>query len=42
MCSSDLTLLNGTHRASYQRGYYAKLGWEERDGMASFALWLRD
>ena len=37
-----MTLLNGTHRASYQRGYYAKLGWEERDGMASFALWLRD
>lgn len=37
-----MTLLNGTHRDSYRRGYYAKLGWEERDGMASFALWLRD
>lgn len=37
-----MTLLNGTHRDSYARGYYAKLGWEERDGMASFALWLRD
>ena len=37
-----MTLLNGRHRDSYARGYYARLGWEERDGMASFALWLRD
>jgi GNAT superfamily N-acetyltransferase len=37
-----MTLLNGTHRDSYIRGYYASRGWEERDGMASFALWLQD
>jgi GNAT superfamily N-acetyltransferase len=37
-----MTLLNGTHRASYRRGYYAARGWEEREGMASFVLWLAE
>ncbi len=37
-----LTLLNGRHRTSYARGYYTSRGWEERDGMASFVLWLQD
>ena len=37
-----MTLLNGRHRDSYARGYYAARGWEEREGMASFVLWLAD
>lgn len=32
-----LMLLNGRHRESYERGFYAKQGWEEREGMANFA-----
>lgn len=37
-----MTLLNGKHRDSYARGYYTSRGWEEREGMASFVLWLAD
>jgi GNAT superfamily N-acetyltransferase len=31
-----LMLLNFRHRESYQRGFYAKLGWEERPEAANF------
>jgi len=31
-----LMLLNGRHRESYQRGFYTKNGWEERDSFANF------
>lgn len=31
-----LDLLNSKERESYQRGFYAKHGWEERPGMANF------
>lgn len=31
-----LSLLNGKHRDSYQRGFYTKHGWEERPYMANF------
>lgn len=37
-----MTLLNGRERASYTRGYYASRGWQERDDVASFVLWLRE
>jgi GNAT superfamily N-acetyltransferase len=35
-----LTLLNGKHRESYDRGFYTKNGWEERDLMANFVYWV--
>jgi GNAT superfamily N-acetyltransferase len=31
-----LSLINGKHRDSYQRNFYQKQGWEERDLMANF------
>ena len=34
--------LHGVTLATMVEYLVAKLGWEERDGMASFALWLRD
>lgn len=37
-----LTLLNGTERASYERQYYRKRGWQERDDVAGFVLLLQD
>ncbi len=37
-----LSLLNGRHRESYQRGFYEKNGWEERLGMANFVYLLAD
>jgi GNAT superfamily N-acetyltransferase len=36
-----LTLLNGKHRESYERGFYIKKGWEERERMANFVYWVR-
>lgn len=33
----QLMLLNNRQRPSYQRGFYAKQGWLERDNMANFA-----
>lgn len=36
-----LSLLNGKVRESYQRGFYTKQGWEERDQMANFVLYLK-
>ncbi len=36
-----MTLLNGRQRASYTSGFYTDRGWEERDDVASFVLWLR-
>lgn len=33
----QLMLLNNRQRQSYQRGFYAKQGWQERDNMANFA-----
>ena len=35
-----LTLLKGKHRESYQRAFYTKNGWEERDFMANFVYWM--
>ena len=35
---SRLMLLNRKSRESYQRGFYRKLGWEERDEFANFVL----
>lgn len=37
-----LSLINGKHRDSYQRSYYQKQGWEERELMANFVYWLTD
>jgi GNAT superfamily N-acetyltransferase len=37
---SRLNLLNNRQRDSYQRGFYAKRGWEERTNMANFVLKL--
>ena len=37
---SRLQLINFSHRESYQRGFYAKHGWEERPTAANFALYL--
>jgi GNAT superfamily N-acetyltransferase len=34
--ASRLTLVNGTDRESYRRGFYAELGWTERDRLANF------
>lgn len=33
----QLMLVNNRQRQSYQRGFYAKQGWQERDNMANFA-----
>ncbi len=33
-----LSLINNRSRESYQRGYYKKLGWEERQEYANFIL----
>ena len=35
-----LMLLNGRHRESYQRGFYRKAGWDEREEFANFVLRL--
>ena len=35
-----LSLLNSRTRDSYERGFYSKNGWEERDSMANFVLYL--
>jgi GNAT superfamily N-acetyltransferase len=35
-----LSLLNARSREAYERGFYRKAGWEERDGMANFVLRL--
>jgi len=37
---SRLQLVNFRQRESYQRGFYAKAGWEERPDGASFVLYL--
>jgi GNAT superfamily N-acetyltransferase len=31
-----LSLLNNRHRESYQRGFYRKQGWQEREALANF------
>jgi GNAT superfamily N-acetyltransferase len=36
-----LRLLNRRTRASYERGFYRKAGWEEHPEMASFMLELK-
>lgn len=36
-----LSLLNAKRRASYERGFYQRHGWEERPEIASFVRWLR-
>ena len=38
---SRLSLLNMRNRESYQRGYYKKVGWEERENAANFILPLK-
>jgi len=38
---SRLMLVNRKTRESYQRGFYRKLGWEEREEFANFVLHLR-
>jgi len=35
-----LSLLNGKHRESYERGFYTKQGWDERPLMANFVYKL--
>lgn len=37
-----LTLFNGRERESYQRGFYTKQGWIERDDAALFMYYLDD
>jgi GNAT superfamily N-acetyltransferase len=37
---SRLSLLNVRYRESYQRGFYMKLGWQEREQVANFILQL--
>lgn len=37
---SRLQLINFRHRESYERGFYAKHGWQERPTAANFALYL--
>ncbi len=37
---SRLALLNMRGRESYQRGFYAKHGWQERPEAANFIYWL--
>ncbi len=36
-----LSLINLRDRESYQRGFYAKLGWQERPDAANFILRLK-
>lgn len=36
-----LRLINGRHRESYKRGFYARRGWRERAEYADFVLDLR-
>jgi N-acetylglutamate synthase-like GNAT family acetyltransferase len=38
---SRLSLLNMRNRESYRRGYYKKVGWEERENAANFILPLK-
>ena len=38
---SRLSLLNMRNRESYRRGYYRKVGWEEREKAANFILLLK-
>jgi GNAT superfamily N-acetyltransferase len=38
---SRLMLVNRKTRESYRRGFYRKLGWEEREEFANFVLHLR-
>jgi len=38
---SRLSLLNMRNRESYRRGYYKKVGWEEREKAANFILPLK-
>jgi len=38
---SRLSLLNMRNRESYRRGYYRKVGWEERVNAANFVLLLK-
>lgn len=38
---SRLSLLNMRNRESYQRDYYRKVGWEERENAANFILLLK-
>ena len=38
---SRLQLINFRSRESYQRGFYSKLGWSEREDAASFTLRLK-
>ena len=37
---SRLGLLNNRRRESYERGFYAQHGWQERGDMANFVLYL--
>ena len=37
-----LMLLNGRHRESYERGFYKKHGWQEREKLAPFVYMLMD
>lgn len=39
--ASRLTLINLRDRESYQRGFYAKHGWQEREDAANFILDMR-
>jgi GNAT superfamily N-acetyltransferase len=39
---SRLSLLNNRDRESYQRGFYSKRGWVERDRMANFVAQLNE
>jgi len=34
--ATRLSLLNNRHRESYQRGFYRKQGWQEREALANF------
>jgi GNAT superfamily N-acetyltransferase len=38
---SRLSLINFRHRESYERGFYAKMGWQERRDAASFIYPIR-
>jgi GNAT superfamily N-acetyltransferase len=35
-----LMLINNRNRESYQRDFYKKLGWQERQNMVNFMYWL--
>lgn len=34
--ATRLSLLNSRHRESYQRGFYSKQGWQEREALVNF------